>query len=81
MLISKRKCVEIVISDQQNVVSILGLTMLSRHKIAKRGQENQIGLLSMSVFYQLCVIHKDSCIFLNVKSNYQLELFFLLDLS
>ena len=71
MRISKRKCVEIVIPDQQNVVSIriLGLTMLSRHKVAKRGQENQIGLLSTSVFYQLCVIHKDSCIFLNVNSK------------
>ncbi len=53
MRISKRKCVEIVIPDQQNVVSIhiLGLTMLSRDKVAKRGQENQIGLLSISVFY------------------------------
>ena len=35
-----KESVEIVKSDQQNVVSIriLGLTMLSRHKITKRGQ-------------------------------------------
>ena len=69
MRISKRKCVETVIPDQRNVVSIrvLGLTMLSRHKVAKRGEESQTGLSSMSVFYNLCVIHKPSCIFLNVK--------------
>ena len=52
MRINKRMCAEIVIPYQQNVVIIriiLVLTMLSRHKVAKRRQDNLRGLLPMSV--------------------------------
>ena len=50
MRINKRKCVEMVMPYQQNVVLIriiLVLTILSRHEVPKGRQRNQIGCVSI----------------------------------